>query len=486
MPVFCTSGVSAGLGMAVNMTPSELAEKLRFFRDNNIIGLYSGGGYNWGLMGPTYYTYGKLIGNPDRDPRKLVREYCRGVYGKAGNTMSHFFELLYSRSFPKTGQYLDRSYQMGMTNEDRYLFIYPPEFLQRCDGLLQVAEKQAKTPRARNWLRLTRDHFDYVRHVSDMFTLYRAYRARPNRENLFQLKEAVEAFDKFRMRVLFYEDAYTRDWFPAHHMFSNFLTSGGVSTYYLKDMSDRKARIRKNGIQGLGIGFHRTGIREPITLDFDALLKAKGPARISAVSINEPVKVDGLLDEGVWAHTKPQSLKPLAGKSDISTTVRLLYDTRHLYVAYECSEPNMAGLKAAPTGRDGRVYDLDAVDTFISTGDITKRHQFMAAPAKDAFYDARLGFLGEKRDKGWNPRWDYGFSIDKQNKRWTMELAIPFVELGEKTPETGTTWRANFCRVRRAGGTRPDAGDTELFMWSPSTKASFADPSAMGEIRFEQ
>jgi len=405
--------------------------------------------------------------------------------------MGYFFELLYSRYFPRTGQYLDKASQLGMTNEDRYLFIYPPEFIQQCDGLLRKAEQKAKTPRAKNWLRMTRDHFDYVRHVGDMYALYRAYRTNPTRENVLQLKERVGEFDAWRTRVILYEKSYTDRWFPGHRMFSNFLTSGGRGPILVKNIEDRQKRVREKGVRGLAIGFHRTAIREPITLDFDVLLERKGTAPRAAISarrISRSLRIDGALDEEEWKLAAPQLLKALSGvSSDAKTTVRLLYDDRHLYVGYECGEPRIAALKAEPTGRDGGVWYLDCVDNFLSPSDATRRYQFMVAPARDAFYDARLGFLGEKRDQEWNPRWHYGFQVDKQSKRWAMEIAIPFAELGEKTPQPGTKWRGNFCRVRRAGATRPGGGGPpELFMWSPSGKVSFADPSALGHIHFRE
>jgi hypothetical protein len=55
-------------GIGPKYAPEQVADSLRLFRDNNVVGIYyCGGGEDWGLEGPAYYTAGRLMGNPDID-----------------------------------------------------------------------------------------------------------------------------------------------------------------------------------------------------------------------------------------------------------------------------------------------------------------------------------------------------------------------------------------------------------------------------------
>ena len=71
------------------------------------------------------------------------------------------------------------------------------------------------------------------------------------------------------------------------------------------------------------------------------------------------ITIDGKLNEAAW-----QSAKPLRkfvfpwwkqGKKE-QTTVRVLYDNTHLYVAYQCED---AHISATRKGRDSAVYRVE-------------------------------------------------------------------------------------------------------------------------------
>ena len=78
--------------------PAELAEQVRNFVKYGIKGVYRCGfGEQFGLEGPAYYVFGKLIDAPEADPDGLLKEYCQRVFGNAAPEMEKFYQTLYDR-----------------------------------------------------------------------------------------------------------------------------------------------------------------------------------------------------------------------------------------------------------------------------------------------------------------------------------------------------------------------------------------------------
>lgn len=472
-----------GMGMGVRMTPRQISERVRFLHENDFIGLYlGGGGACWGLLGPTYYTLGKMLGDPRLKYQDLTEEYCRGVFGKAADRMIDFFNLLYTREDDTVVENYYKPDRFGPG--DRFVAMYPPKLLDRLDKMLQLAEADADTDRAKNWVKLTRDHFDFIRHIVFMTIAYRAYEIHPTPANLDEVKMQVDNFEAFRSKIIGYDDAYAAKWFPGYMQLYTFLTSEGDNEGYRRYKRQNKEREAR-GFRGTPIGYIHNLIREPLTLDFEHLKKmsdAKGKkSAIEVAPVAAKPSLDGLVREDEWRAAVPQTMQSIMRTSDVGTKVRMMYDDACLYIAYECDEPEIATLKTTETGRDGRVYDLDCVETFLEVGPSTGRYyQFIAAPSKDAFYDSQVGFKGMgEQDASWNGDWSYGFQVNKETKRWSLVMAIPFKTLGVEPPKSGTTWRGNFGRERRAGQ------GLDLYLWSPSDTGGFQDPLAFGEIRFK-
>lgn len=223
------------MGMDVHVTPREMAETIRFLRDNGFVGMRQFmGDANWGLQGPLLYMLGKLVADPDRDHRQLMGEYCQGVYGNAGKTMLAFFDLLYARHeeilpplsvFGRRDPNVPHLPGLGKKGRDKpkfesvgdvYRALYPPAFTRKLNALLRKAESEAETKRAKGWLRLTRDHFDFSRFLGGMLSSYAEYGEDPTDEKLAEVKGWVDQFEELRERVVNYDDEYVKHWFPRH------------------------------------------------------------------------------------------------------------------------------------------------------------------------------------------------------------------------------------------------------------------------------
>lgn len=273
--------IQCPMGMNVHATPREVAEKIRYLHRNGFIGLAQYAETNWGLQGPVFYVLGKLMGDPTRDHRALMEEYCRGVYGEVGGTMLAFFDLLYARLEEVLPQAVEdfsgRNTKLPrwITTTEMYLMMYPPRVLNQLDGLLQTAEREADTERSRGWVRHTRDYFDFSRLLTHALISHRAFQANPSRENRLELSERVEDFDAYRIKILTYPKEYTDRWFPGHGQFCNWMTADcrkETETYYVS-WDQRKPEVLRRGLKGTAMGhgdsYYYSYVKEPLTRSFE-------------------------------------------------------------------------------------------------------------------------------------------------------------------------------------------------------------------------
>jgi len=270
------------MGLNVHVTAREAADRLRYMYEKGFVGMGLDPEATWGLEGRVFYMLGRLMGDPSQDYRAIVEEYCRGVYGKAGGTMIQFFDLLDARlseviPIDKNDISVDgRNTKLPrwMNTSDMFLAQYPPAFLEQLEALVRKAEKEADTERTRGWVRLTRDQFDFIKLLTEMLISYRAWQAKPTQENWLELKQAVDRFDAYRLKIVTYPKEYTDVWWPGHGTYCKWLTGNlddtGIAFY--TSWEKRKAVVMKRGIKGTAMGYgtsyYYSFIKEPLTFDF--------------------------------------------------------------------------------------------------------------------------------------------------------------------------------------------------------------------------
>jgi hypothetical protein len=272
--------IQCPMGFNVSMTPQEIAEKVRYLSSYGMLGIYHGAESNWGLMGPVFYVFGKMMGDPSLSHEDLVEEYCNGVFGAASDTMQEFFDLIYARleevvplgleDFNGRNTTLPRD----MTTTKMFLSQYPPEFLTRLDQLLAQAEQEADSERARGWVRLSREHFDFIKLLTGAMEAHREWKSSETEANWLELERRVQAFDAFRTKIITYTSEYTDAWFPGHAYFCQYLTADcerDTKTYFVP-WEQRKPGVLERGVKGMAIGFgdsyYFSFVKEPLTLDF--------------------------------------------------------------------------------------------------------------------------------------------------------------------------------------------------------------------------
>ena len=165
----------------------------------------------------------------------------------------------------------------------------------------------------------------------------------------------------------------------------------------------------------------------------------------------ESVEVDGELSESDWQKAIPihqfTQYEPYEGAQMTEPTeVRILYDDRHIYFGFVCSESEPSKIVANKMRRDAMLYDNDTVFVLLDTYNDRRSGFFFRVNPLGAKEDVAIMDSGDSRNENWNAVWDSRAKINSDN--WTTEIAIPFSQLRFKDEES-LTWGLNLGRSIR-------------------------------------
>jgi hypothetical protein len=201
-----------------------------------------------------------------------------------------------------------------------------------------------------------------------------------------------------------------------------------------------------------------------------------------------PIKVDGKLDDAVWASAprfRDFRLNMDGAPSPYQTEAKALYDDTFLYFSFRCRDDN---IWATFKTRDQHLWEEEVVEVFLQ-----------ADPHQTSYIELEVNPLGTMLDiylldirkplhyESWNSqRLKWGVqvfgTVDGKNgdREWTCEIALPLedvVTAKNLPPQAGDRWRLNLYRVE----TRPGPA---LLAWSPTFKDDFHLPGKFGELVF--
>jgi hypothetical protein len=176
------------------------------------------------------------------------------------------------------------------------------------------------------------------------------------------------------------------------------------------------------------------------------------PVTIRAIRLSEPLRIDGVLDEPLYADVAPVErflqTEPIENAPATERTeVWVAFDARHVYVSFRNWESDPARVVANEMRRDSNaIWQGNDLVGFIF----------------DTFHDRRNSVLftvnpiGGRQDgqvtdeRQWNgdfnPVWDVKTS--RFDGGWTVEAAVPFKSLRYRAGET-QTWGFNALRINR-------------------------------------
>lgn len=235
-------------------------------------------------------------------------------------------------------------------------------------------------------------------------------------------------------------------------------------------------------------------------------------AHYTAHRVDEPIVVDGRLDESVWqrAPRSPRFVDLVSGGETIhDTRAAVLWSDTYLYVGYWVEEPVVV---AALTERDALIYTENDVELFIAGRDAYyeleinalgtpyealfvwedafEREGYAADPLlrRDAEGAQPFDGVGFRHPRGgrtgffsWDlPGLDCAAAIDGaindpaiRDRGWTVEIAVPWASLellarpdGRSLPPVdGDVWRMDFSRFNTYRAALP-AADSGGWAWS--------------------
>ena len=185
----------------------------------------------------------------------------------------------------------------------------------------------------------------------------------------------------------------------------------------------------------------------------EAAADAKGArGAMRAMAVDKAPALDGVGRDGVWAKCPPLPLGECTSQKPgpLRTTARVLFDATHVYVSFDCADPDTDSLVRKAAERDGNVWADDSVEVFLS-GDVRAgMHQFAVNPAGTLF-DAK------GRDAQWNSSAKAAAKVHA-GEGWTVTLAIPMADVGGYVGEN-QTWIMNLNRTKPGPQPNRPAGE---------------------------
>jgi hypothetical protein len=168
-------------------------------------------------------------------------------------------------------------------------------------------------------------------------------------------------------------------------------------------------------------------------------------------------RIDGNMERDEWSNAAILTgFLNVKGKDYYrkQTVVYITYDREKIYFAFSSPVPKNTKkveawddqiLRAVAKDRDGKVYDDESIELFISSPAIYGKGNNKNYVQ---FIGNSLGYILDKKlgAKNWNGKWAYKNNINLDKAVWEAELAISFKDLGLGFPSPGDTWYMNFAR----------------------------------------
>ena len=185
--------------------------------------------------------------------------------------------------------------------------------------------------------------------------------------------------------------------------------------------------------------------------------------------------IDGVLDDPCWSLVEWASdfveYQPDEGQSPSQQTAfKILYDDRHLYLAYRAFDSDPARIEKRLTRRDW--FPGDWVEVNIDSYNDHRTAYSFTASVSGVRGDEFVSQDGDSWDGSWDPIWDFKTAVD--DKGWTAEVRIPLSQLRYQ-PHMEQTWGIQVQRrVFR---------EEERSLWQPKSKEETGWVSRFGELR---
>lgn len=466
------------MGFTAKRSYMRCAEMVKMFKRYGVHGVYRCGfGDLFGMEGPVYYLFGRLLDEPECDVGAVVKEYCDRAFGPAGDNMVEFFNTL-DRRLMAVDLMENKDSAFGPATPqsplDLLAFVYTPDVAAKMQASLVAAEGLVETDKQKKRIELVRREFDYARNLGKVAALYASYRFDPSKPTFAPLANALVEREKILDAI-----------------FGGNSDPAGLPVPFpgwpeIKPFGNNQRRILMSN------GRLKAGIGSPLRWDAKMMLEKgllPGKDRAS-LDVGRADAEPGFADfeKGAWAKCRwnaingIQSEKPL-----VFSRFKILAGKDGLYVAAEGKmgrHPRIAG-----TERDGPCGGEECFVLTVSPKDsATAFYRFMWNVNPESRWDGMQGHITDpldpkfgKVDSVWNGEWTV--KSEYKDGLWRSMVKIPYATLGTDVPGKGTAWGFNLGRI--ADGAAKNSFRVFL-LWSPNFEnpRGILDPSSMGAIRF--
>ncbi|MCA8976142.1 MAG: carbohydrate binding family 9 domain-containing protein [Planctomycetes bacterium] len=173
-------------------------------------------------------------------------------------------------------------------------------------------------------------------------------------------------------------------------------------------------------------------------------------ATVGRVETAAAPRLDGRLDEACWRDAPSigdlVTVEPWEGRAPTQrTVVKLLHDSRHLYIGLYCFDDEPQHIRATQRSRDARLDPDDRVEILLDPFQNRRTAYFFQIGAGGSIGDALVSANGTKFDKPWDTIWDGAARVVEDG--WVAEIAIPFRSLPRANG--GAAWGFNLRRYLR-------------------------------------
>ncbi len=167
-------------------------------------------------------------------------------------------------------------------------------------------------------------------------------------------------------------------------------------------------------------------------LSFPTFGQAVERPTISCTVANQPLKVDGWLDEAEWMRADSISslgmVEPVEnGIPTYPTVVKILVTPKNIYLGIKCFDDQPDEIVAFSKARDSELEDEDYLKVILDTYRDGRNGYIFAINPFAARYDALVSYNGESENRNWDGAWDAKTQIN--GDYWAAEIRIPISTL---------------------------------------------------------
>ena len=154
----------------------------------------------------------------------------------------------------------------------------------------------------------------------------------------------------------------------------------------------------------------------------------EGKPKIDCIPAQEPVRMDGWLNEADWDRADSiiiaSMVEPVEnGMPTYPTVVKILVDQKNIYIGLICFDDQPDQIVSFSKARDAELDNEDNIKLILDTYRDGRNGYIFAINPFGARYDALVSFNGEFENPNWDGAWDAKTQINEQF--WSAEIRIP-------------------------------------------------------------